>query len=429
MRLSDLFKAGRFSGPLAGRMFELAGIIFLVLFLVAGIIYSVLLPPGARFTDEQEYLKLSANLIHGPGFSMDGVHLTAARPPGYAFFLAALHLFGGGFFVFRGAQILLLGATMLLVARLGSGSGTFAGLLFVTVLAGCYPVLIYTSATLYPQTLAGFLFILALTLMLMTRQGPAHLLASGISFGMLILVAPTFLFTMAVVLAAARILRIIRWRDAGLVILAAAIVVGSWTLRNAVCLGHFVPVSTNSGLNFLEGNNPNAHAAAAANVGMEPYYEQAGKLGLDEFQCDAFYREAAWTWIKAHPVDAFLLYLKKVAKFFNIRNVYSSQSLPEVSPWRQNVLAAGYFLLLGLLGWRLMGIRRFPLVSREKLFLAVYVLSAFTSAIFFTRIRHRLPYDFLLIAIIALNLSRRLETWFTAAPTSDLLPERPVATQ
>jgi hypothetical protein len=428
MRLSDLFAACKFSRQSAKKQFELAGIVFLVLFVIVGIIYCALLPPVARFTDEQEYLKLSTSLLHGSGFSLDGVHLTAARAPGYAFFLAALQWGGGGFFTIRVAQILLLGATMLLVAQLGSGGETFAGLLFVTMLVGFYPVLIYTGSTLYPQTLAGFLFILSLTLMLTTGKGPARFLASGISFGMLILVVPTFLFTMAVVLGAARILNIIRGREAALMLVAAAMVIGSWTLRNAVCLGHVVPIATNSGLNFLEGNNPNAYAEAAANVGMKPYYEQAGKLGLDEFQCDAFYRQAAFSWIKAHPVDAFILYLEKVTNFFNIRNVYSSQSEPEVSPWRQIVLAAGYLLLLGLLCWRLMGIGRFPLNPREKLFLSVYILSAFTSAIFFTRIRHRLPYDFLLIAIIASNLSRRLEAWFMARRITELFPERSVTT-
>jgi len=61
-------------------------------------------------------------------------------------------------------------------------------------------------------------------------------------------------------------------------------------------------------------------------------------------------------------------------------------------------------------------VKRYPIVPREKLFLVVYFLSAFTSAIFFTRIRHRLPYDYLIIAIVASNLSRRLESSLAKAP-------------
>ena len=415
MRLRDLFQARSFSEKSPGDIFGSAGVLLLLIYLLAGVIYSAVAAPVARFSDEEEYLKLSYNLLHGPGYSMDGVHMTACRPPGYAFFLAGIRAMGGGFFSFRVAQFLLLGATILLLYRLCSERKVFAGLLIVTGLVICYPVLFYTSATLYPQSLSGFLFILALTLTLATPRGLVLNLGAGFSFGALILEVPTFLFTMVVVLGAARFLKIIRWRDVLLIALAASFIIGAWTLRNAVCFHRFVPIASNSGMNFLMGNNGQATAyEAAANIGMEPYYQQTKKLGLDEFQSDHFYQESALTWIKMHPGHALVLYFEKVLNFFNIMNVYASQNHTEISAWKQIVMAAGYLLLLGLLGWRLIEIKRFPLIPREKLFLTVYVLSAFTSAIFFTRIRHRLPYDYLIIAIIALNLSRRLEIWMTA---------------
>jgi hypothetical protein len=424
MRLRDLFQARSFSGKSPGDILEMTGVLLLLLYLLAGVIYSAVLSPVARFPDEEEYLKLSYNLLHGPGYSMDGVHLTASRPPGYAFFLSAIQAVGGGFFSFRVIQFLLLGATILLVYRLCSERKIFAGLLIVTCLVICYPVLFYTSATLYPQTLSGFLFMLALTLTLATPRGPVLNLVTGFSFGVLILEVPTFLFTTVVVLGAACFLKIIRWREVLLIILAASFIIGAWTTRNAICFHRFVPIASNSGANFLMGNNGQATAdEAAANVGVKPYYQQAEKLGLDEFQSDHFYREAALTWIKTHPDRALVLYLEKVLNFFNIMNVYSSRIHAEVSTSRQIVMAVSYLFLLGLLSWRLIETKRFPLIPREKLFLIVYVLSAFTSAIFFTRIRHRLPYDYLIIAIIALNLSRHFEIWMTAQrPPKPALP-------
>jgi len=417
MRLRDLFQAGSFSGKNRGDVLEMAGVLLLLLYLLAGVIYSAVLAPVARFPDEEDYPKLSYNLLHGPGFSTDGVHLTAYRPPGYAFFLAGIQAMGGGFFSFRVAQFLLLGATILLVYRLCSGKKAFAGLLIVTCLVICYPVLFYMSATLYPQTLSCFLFILALTLTLVTSRGLGLNLLTGFSFGVLILDVPTFFLTLGVVLGAAWFLKIIRWRDVLPIILAASVIVGTWTLRNAVCFHQFVPIASNSGENFLMGNNAQATAyEAAANVGMDSYYDQVQQLGLDEFQSNHFYQEAALTWIKTHPGQALVLYLEKVLNFFNIMNVYSSQIHGEVSAWRQIVMGASYLLLLGLLGWRLTEVKRFPLISREKLFLIIYVLTAFTSAIFFTRIRHRLPYDYLIIAVIAMHLNRRLEMWME--PTS-----------
>lgn len=415
MSLSDLFQAGSLSRKLSAAMLERTGFLLLLLYLLAGIIYSSVVAPVARFPDEQDYQKLSYNLVYGPGYSMDGVHLTACRPPGYAFFLAGIRALGGGFISFRIVQFLLQGATILLVCRLCSERKMFAGLLIVTSLVICYPVLFYTSGTLYPQTLSGFLFILALTLILVSPRWPGLNVVAGFIFGLLILVVPTFLFTMAVVLGAACFLKILRGRDVLLIALAAFLVVGTWTWRNAICFDRFVPVASNSGENFLMGNNEKATAyEAAANVGMAPYAEHVRKLGLDEFQSDHFYREAAMAWIKTHPTKALVLYFEKVLNFFNIMNIYSSEIHSEVSVGRQVVMAASYLLLLGLLGWRLIEVRCFPLSRREIFFLVVYVLSAFTSAIFFTRIRHRLPYDYLIIAIISMNLSRRLEIWMSA---------------
>jgi len=426
MPLRALLPGGSLSGKNAADILERAGIVLLMLYLLVGIIYSALVAPVARFPDEQEYLELSYNLLHGPGYSMDGVHLTAGRPPGYAFFLASIRAVGGGFFSFRVAQFLMLGATILLVSRLCSGRKAFGGILIVTGLVICYPVLFYTSGTLYPQTLSAFLFVLTLTLTLVPSRGPMLNLVSGVSFGALILEVPTFLFTMGVVLGAAFFLKIVRRRDVLVITLAAALTVGAWTLRNAICFHQFVPVASNSGLNLLMGNNERATPfEAAANVGIAPYTLQAEKLGLDEFQSDHFYREAAVIWIKTHPGRSLILYLEKVLNFFNIVNVYASQNYAEISPWKQIVMACGYLFLLGLLGWRLIDFKRFPVSPREKLFLIVYVLSAFTSAIFFTRIRHRLPYDYLIISIIALNLSRRLEIWIgTASSPKFSLPSK-----
>jgi hypothetical protein len=325
---------------------------------------------------------------------------------------------GGGIVFFRIAQFGLLAATILLVARLGLGKRVFGGVLLATGLVCCYPVLLYTGATLYPQTLAGFLFVLALFLFVAEAKNAAQFAASGICFGALILVAPPFLLTLAVVVGVALSLRMIRWRDAAWTLFAAGLVVGSWTARNVISLHHFVPVSSNSGLNFLEGNNANATPEAAANMGMQPYYEEAYRRGLDEFQSDRFYRKAAWAWIEAHPVDALTLYFEKAGNFFNFRNDYSQESRTKIAAWEEVAMATGYLLLLVLLGCRLLEAKRFPLHSREKLFLLVYVLSAFTSAVFFTRIRLRLPYDYLVLAIVVLYLSRKLQTCWTPAPNS-----------
>jgi hypothetical protein len=240
--------------------------------------------------------------------------------------------------------------------------------------------------------------------------------AAGLTWGALFLTVPTFVLTFLVVLATAWALGLLRRRSGLIMILGAVIVVGAWTLRNEAEFHQFVPFASNSGENFLVGNSENTVPyGGSGNVDRTHYRQEARALGLDEFQQDRFYRQAALRWIADHPSRAFVLYLEKALNFFNGWNEYAPENQAEVSVWKQAIMAATYALLLALLVWRLVEFRRFPPEAWEKLFLITYVLSAFTLAIFFTRIRHRLPYDYLIIAVIAAHLSRRLQGWLGGA--------------
>ena len=394
-----------------------AGIVLLALYILAGVIYSCLLPATGRFPDEREYLALADHLLHGPGFSMDGAHLTAMRSPGYPFFMVAIQSLGGGIAAIRVAQFLLTGGIVLLLARLVAAEYRTEALLTSVVAVALYPLFFYTSTTLYPQTLAAFLLVLALAMLVCPKRAWPGNVIIGLTFGFLILVVPTFLFTLVVTLAVAWWLKIVRLPDSALIFVVAVCVVSLWTTRNYVEFHEFVPVASNSGANFLIGNCENTvPTGGSGNVDTTHYHQEAQSQGLNEFQEDHYYRAAALSWIREHPSQALVLYLEKTANFFNVYNQYASESRAEVTPWRQAVVGASYGLLLVLLTWRLVEAKRFPLSTTEKLFLAIYVLSAFTQAIFFTRIRLRLPYDYLLVAIIAQHLAWRLQTWLAPEP-------------
>jgi len=399
-------------GAISGRDLRRAGIVLLVLYVMAGIAYSFLLPAVGRFPDEKEYLALSNHLVHGPGFSMDGVHLTASRSPGYVFFLAALQTFGAGVGVMRVAQFFLMAGTIFLACRLCHQGRRETDLLLVTGLVLLYPVLFYTAATLYPQTLAGFLFIAALAQLLSVKRGLLLDLTTGVTFGALMVVVPTFALTFVLALGAAWLLKLLRWPSALIMILAAGVVISGWTIRNEVEFHQFVPFASNSGNNFLIGNCENTVPyGGSGNVDRTRYWKIAQDRGLDEFQQDRFFQQAAFAWIEQHPGQAAVLYLEKTLNYFNVWNEYAPGSQAEVSFWKQVVMAVSYVVLLALLAWRLLEMKRFPLSAQERLLLSVYVLSSFTLAIFLTRIRFRLPYDYLIIAMIATHLSRRWQLW------------------
>ncbi len=391
------------------------GLLLLLAYFGLGVIYSVVHVPKITFTDENEYIALSDHIVHGPGYSMDGVTLTACRPPGYAFFLAAVKALGGNNIAIRVVQFALLAGTILLLAQLCPQPQRVFALPVALALVAIYPVYFYVCGTLYPQTLGSFLFVLFLVLYLQTPRHPVPTFAAGLVFGILFLVIPGFLLTLFVVLLVGHVLKITPWRDALIILAAAALLAAPWTLRNAVLFHQFVPIASNSGVNLLLGNSGDTNIYdGGGNLAMYHYYQEVERLHLNEFQADHFYRQAAVTWITQHPVDALALYLKKVFNFFNVWNEYAPGNTEEISNWKQLVMAASYLLLIGLLGWRLTQIRQFPLIPREKFFLVVYLLSAVTMAVFLPRIRHRLPYDYLLIAVIVIHLSQRLNLWLKA---------------
>jgi hypothetical protein len=177
-------------------------------------------------------------------------------------------------------------------------------------------------------------------------------------------------------------------------------------------------VATNSGENFLLGNSENTTPDGGATVDISHYRAAAEPLG--EVERDRFYRRQALDWMAENPGAALSLYLRKVLNYFNYRNVLVTDS--ESSRLRELVLMVSYWpvLLLGI--GRLLYDRWVPLNRIELLLSGLYFSNALVSALFFTRIRFRIPFDFLLIALAASFVGRLIEAWRRAqsddAPTA-----------
>jgi len=369
--------------------------VFAVMVLVA-VGYALSLGEQLRFPDELDYTTIASNLSAGRGFSLDGEQPTAYRPPGYALVVLAAQGLPRPVTAARLLNMLAYGAALWLVYRLaarerGSGAG-IAAMLLVAV----YPVLLYTAGTLYPQALAAAL-LLCLTAIFgsSTALSIRRAALCGGLCGLLILTVPSFFF-LPVLLAAWTVyegrFRGRAIRRAAVIGLAAACVLLPWQIRNARVFGQFVFVSTNGGINLLLGNSPGTTAGSGVNVNLDTWHAEA--RGLDEVARDRFYRHAAMDWIRANPRRAFALYVRKLAHHFHFRNRLHTAG--EHSPARDVVMALGYGLLIGLVLVRLVASRRVPLTRTERFILALYLVNAAFAALFFTRIRFRLPLDWLL---------------------------------
>ncbi|MCB0793781.1 MAG: hypothetical protein KDB88_03515 [Flavobacteriales bacterium] len=364
---------------------------------IAGLGYSMILGPELRYPDEGEYLSIAENMVSNGLFSMDGEHSTAYRPPGYPFIMAPFVALGAGPVTLRSLNFLALAWCLFLLGKLLPKELRKPGTAMAAVLVVGYPVLFYTAGTLYPQTVSTALF-LAFLVVALGPDGIAKIrpVLAGTLMGLLILTVSTFLFALALTLAYLALVRG-QWRNAFIIGIISTLIVGSWTVRNTLVFDRVVPMATNSGINLLLGNSPNTTANSGVNVDLSTYLEQTE--GMDEVERDAFLKQAAIDHIKSDPTAALGLYVRKVVNFFNYRNELATAS--ERSVARELLVLIPYAVILLLVIWRCAQFRTRPLSQLEWFILVLYVSSAFFHAIFFTRIRFRLPLDTLLIAIAA----------------------------
>ena len=98
-----------------------------------------------------------------------------------------------------------------------------------------------------------------------------------------------------------------------------------------------------------------------------------------------------------------MLYLEKTANYFSFRDQLAGSAQP--SPLQSAVLAASFLPVLALVAVRLVRVRGRPLTKDELLLIGLFLLSSLFMAVFFTRVRFRLPLDALAIAVAAAALS------------------------
>ena len=125
-------------------------------------------------------------------------------------------------------------------------------------------------------------------------------------------------------------------------------------------------------------------------------------------------RRAAIEWILQNPKAAGRLYLEKVAHHFGYREALSVSR--EESRLKELLMLLTYYPLLALGCARFLLAWRWRLESWEIFAALLYLGFALVSAIFFTRIRFRLPMDLVLMLLAGSLLGR-----MTRVPSGDPL--------
>jgi len=219
--------------------------------------------------DSAAYERLARGLSGNGYFEQLGPDVPAWTQPA-SNYSPGLPLLVGGLYAITGtddpraARILLallgslaIPATFLLGRRLTGYGGALAGAAIVAF----YPTLITDSGMVLTEGLSGLLIALALLSLFRTEgtsPGPAWILP-GLLFGLGAMVRPEFL---AVAVVVAVVISIGR-REEGyaraiggpaILLASVALVIAPWTIRNAIELHRFVPISTGGGQALFTGS-------------------------------------------------------------------------------------------------------------------------------------------------------------------------------
>jgi 4-amino-4-deoxy-L-arabinose transferase-like glycosyltransferase len=252
-------------GELAERNGGRAGVVVLVAILALGLGLRLdnAWKGRAPVFDAAAYATLAANLDRGEGFTLGRAATQPATnySPGLPLLVAGLYKLSGGVHArLARLALALIGTLAVLFAYLIGRrlSGPPAGLVGAAAIA-VYPALLEYQGMLMGEPLAATLLSAAVLAMLWAADGGnRRWLLPGALFGAMALVRPEYL---AVAVLAALLVLLRGRRDlrssavrAGILLAGLAVVVAPWTIRNAIALDRFVPVSTGGGQVLFAGS-------------------------------------------------------------------------------------------------------------------------------------------------------------------------------
>jgi 4-amino-4-deoxy-L-arabinose transferase-like glycosyltransferase len=311
--------SSRASGPFGRRLLAVTGIA-----IAARVAYALVVAPhdnpSAEGADVYFFTTVARLIADGTGYvhpfvwDRTGVAVpTAGHPPLWPALLAgpaALGLDGTSAARVLGAVVggLTCVPAGLLARRLG---GARAGLLAAALVAG-YPAFVSADTSGMSEPL--YVLLVAVALMLAVRvaqEGPGRRLGRAAALGGCLGVAAltrTEGLLLVVLLAWPAILLARRRRPAALAVatLTALVVIAPWTVRNAMRLDAFVPVSTNDSAVYAGANCPETYGGrdlglwSAGCVFRASAPAPGGSALYDEGVLQRRWRHAGLTYARAH---------------------------------------------------------------------------------------------------------------------------------
>ena len=278
----------------------------------------------------EAYDTYARNLLATGVYGLERGTPDAALPPAYGFVLAGIYgLFGRSSLAVAAVQTAFDLGTIALLAAVGgalfrsAAVGALAG-----VMTACYPYLVFQTlavndTALFLLELHAFVWLVVLVRDRPVADHPSVALAAaaGLVLGAGALTRPAIL----VVACGAAAWLLLAWplrevmRRLAPIVLVSGLVLAAWTGRNQLILGSAVPIATNGGSNFWQGNN--AGTLAYLRAGIDVQWIPPGPLGGVDHRDPASNRlffGAGLRFLTGHPRDVPALLWEKLRAHWSL---------------------------------------------------------------------------------------------------------------
>ncbi|MCR4412169.1 MAG: phospholipid carrier-dependent glycosyltransferase [Thermoguttaceae bacterium] len=289
---------------------------------------AMLAAPDALRDDVDRYRAVAENLYYRGVFATIE-RPTAYRPPLYPVLLVPAVALGAWSSVGIAALHLALGVgTVLLTWRLGQQAQLGGWAWVAAALVACDPILVRQSTLVMTETPAAFFAAAGLVALGRATQCPSagRAAPAGGCLAAASLCRPTFLPWLA---ACALALPCFvpttaqRLKVFALFVLAAAVVLSPWTLRNYARFGKPIVSTTHGGYNLLLGNNPFFYEYLRSGAWGTAWFsgdldrQWLAEIPASETDADRKAYDEAWRNIRAEPGMFAYACLVRVARLFS----------------------------------------------------------------------------------------------------------------
>lgn len=374
--------------------------------------------------DAADYDRLGVNLASAGSFGPSvfaAVGGTALRPPLYPLMLGGLYRVVGHHVTAGRLLNVVLGASALALLWVVARRLFGRRVAFIALVTGAvYPPLVIADTSLMSEPLALVLLLLALgcVLVAVSHDRPARWAAvAGLVAGAACLTRPLALATVPVF-----IVMLVRgsergWQSSGVFLLAMALAIAPWSIRNERVLSAFVPLTTQTGYHLAGTYNETARTDPAYRAEWRPANFDpsdgaiTSKPGLNENEIDLRLRSGVFQFVRLHPSYVLSVAWVNARRLLDLRG-FAFVRTSTLSEYGQGAKAAGFeiggFAIVALLSVPAAFDRR----SRRVWTIWLLPASLVVPSILVTSLpRFRHPAEPFLVLAVALTIDRIWTVW------------------